>query len=113
MKYLALSKNCDCWLVWIIYCIVGTHGNLILFVKRNEEIDQIFTSDQLNDEFERVVKEWKNNDAKNDGKDDDRNDMIDIKNDVQDYHLRLRILVTMKNNWVHWKIIEYIKWTQR
>ena len=59
IKYLALSKNCGCWLVWIIYCIVGTHGNLILFMKLNEEIDQIFTLDQLNDEFERVVKEWK------------------------------------------------------
>ena len=62
---------------------------------------KFFTSYQLNDEFERVVKEWKNNDAKNDGKDDDRNDLIDIKNDVQDCDLRLRILVTMKNNWVH------------
>jgi len=60
MKHLALSKkNCGCWLVCIIYCIVGTHGNLILFVKRNEAIDQIFTLDQLNDEFERVVKECK------------------------------------------------------
>ena len=59
MKHLALSKNCGCWHIWIIYCIVGTHGNLILFVKRNEEIDQIVTLDQLNDEFERVVKEWK------------------------------------------------------
>ena len=52
-------------------------------------------------------------DGKNDGKDDDRNDLIDIKNDVHDCHLRLRILVTMKNNWVHWKRIEYIEWTQR
>ena len=28
-------------------------------MKRNEAIDQIFTLDQLNDEFERVVKECK------------------------------------------------------
>ena len=37
-------------------------------------------------------------DGKNDGKDDDRNDLIGIKNDVQDCHLRLRILFTMKSN---------------
>ena len=48
-----------------------------------------------------LVKRNTNNnidDGKNDGKDDDRNDLIGIKNDVQDCHLRLRILVTMKNN---------------
>ena len=38
------------------------------------------------------------NEDKNDGKDDDSNDLIDIKNDVQDCHLRLRIFVTMKKN---------------
>ena len=43
---------------------------LILFVKRNEEADLMLTLDQLNDEFERVVKEWKNDDDNNDGKDD-------------------------------------------
>ena len=42
---------------------------LILFVKRNEEADLMLTLDQLNDEFERVVKEWKNDDDNNDGKD--------------------------------------------
>ena len=39
-----------------------------------------------------------NDDGKNDGKDDDRNNLIDIKNDVKDCHFMLRILVTMKNN---------------
>ena len=38
------------------------------------------------------------NEDKNDGKDDDSNDLIEIKNDVQDCHLRLRIFVTMKKN---------------
>ena len=48
-------------------------------MKRNEEIDQILTLDQLNDEFEQDVKEWKNDDGKNNGKDDDRNDLLIIK----------------------------------
>ena len=34
---------------------------LISFLKRNEETDQIF--DKLDDEFEQVVKEWKNDDS--------------------------------------------------
>ena len=30
----------------------------------------MFALDRLNDEFERVMKEWKNDDGNNDGKDD-------------------------------------------
>ena len=38
--------------------------NLIPSVKRNEEIGQIFALDQMDDEFERVLKEWQDDDDK-------------------------------------------------
>ena len=71
---------------------------LILFVKRNEEINQIFALNQLNNEFERVIKKWENDDGDDDAKNDDNNDLIDIENNIQDCRLRFKILVTMKRN---------------
>ena len=55
---------------------------LILFVKRNEEIKQLFALNQLNNEFERVIKKWENDDGDDDAKNDDNNDLIDIENNI-------------------------------
>ena len=67
-------------------------------MKRNEEINQIFALNQLNNEFERVIKKWENDDGDDDANNDDNNDLIDIENNIQDCRLRFKILVTMKKN---------------
>ena len=67
-------------------------------MKRNEEIKQLFALNQLNNEFERVIKKWENDDGDDDAKNDDNNDLIDIENNIQDCCLRFKILVTMKKN---------------